>query len=363
MYDLSGERLLYVPNEATIGEQAGPRATFEELSRTGQLKAYSAYSLHVETREHGLQGALRDLRTRVLDFEPTLVLWQHPGALAIPVSWLKGLRSTGAFLIYHEGDAYGLVRKRLPHGARSLARSSHVAFTAAMGANAALLKRFGAAQVGYAPSSVDLTRFGTPWNPTSRREFDVVVIGNRVTSSGLPLTAFPGARHRERLFRGLGSLLGDRLAIYGRGWDGFVGARGPIDFDLQEQAARQAWLTASWDHFDRVPYSFSNRLPISLAAGVAHITSYHAGYEHLFTDGVELFLADSVRGFVDRVGDLLSGSRDVLNAVAVRGAVLARTHLSDQVVYPRLLKMAAAFRDGGALPPASQWTQSEAPHL
>lgn len=355
MIDLSSERLLYVPNEAQVGDQVGPRRLFESLQERGKISALEIYPLSVRQRDASLAAAMREMLEVADRLRPTLILWQHPGSLDIPPDALRRLRRD-SYLIYHEADVYGWLRKRLPLGARRLARWSHATFAVGMGSNAALLRRFGATKIGYVPSSVDLKRFGSPWDPTDERDFDVVVIGNRVVPSRGPLSPLPGSREREKLYRRLGQLLGDRLAIYGNGWDGFVGARGPVSFDLQEQVARRSWLTASWDHFGGVPYSFSNRLPISLAAGVPHITSRHAGYDELFTDGRELFMVDSVKEMVERVADLLSGPRDHLNVVAAAGGAFAREFLATDIVFSRLLESAVACRDGQPLPPPGQWT-------
>lgn len=354
MTDLAKERLLYIPNERTIGDQEGPRRTFQSLWERGKLLEYEAYSLHVKQRETSLERALQDLIHLAERLQPTLVLWQHPGHLDIPTEVLERLRRL-AYLIYHEGDIYGNLKKRLPLGARRLAEASDVAFTVGMGSQANILRRFGAKSLGYIPSCVDLVRFGKDWEPTTDRSFDVIMIGNRIPSRIPGMAGIPGAQRREKLAKALGVLLGSHLGLYGHGWEGFVGARGPIPFAEQERVSRNAWLTAGWDHFDRVPYYFSNRLPISLASGVAHITNRQPGYDHLFEDGVELYMASSVREMVQRIEHLLSGSREQLDQLATRADTMARRFFAVEVVFEELLMMSVRHRDGGSLPPPAGW--------
>jgi len=352
---LSEERLLYIPNEGKIGDQVGPRRTFQSLQERGRLQELAVYPLYLKQRETSLVVALQDLVQLARQLEPTLILWQHPGFLDIPSAVLKCLRRS-AYLIYHEGDIYGRLQKRLEIGARRLAEASDVTLTVGMGRQAAIMRRAGAKEVGYVPSSVDLSRFGADWAPTAERPFDVVMIGNRVSSRIPGLPGLPGAYRRERLATALGRMLGPRLAIYGNNWDGFVGARGPIPFNQQEEVARGGWLVASWDHFDRISYFFSNRLPISLVSGVAHITNRHPGYEHFFEDGRELFLSSSVEEMVQRIEELLHGPRDLLNRVASCGDALARRCFADDVVYEEVLRMSVRHRAGNPLPPPSAWT-------
>ena len=359
MSDTSRERLLYIPNEGRIGDQVGPRQVFTSLLSEDRLAAYEAFALPFHVKEYGEKQAFQELIGAAERLRPTLVLWQHAGSLAVPTEVLSKLQELGVFLVYHEGDIYGEMRKRLPVGARYLARASDLTLTVGGGPQARMLRRAGAQRVGFVPSSVDLSRFGTDWVPSPNREFDVVVIGTRV-SGRLPGTSgIPGARRRLRLVRGLGELLGERLAVYGHGWEGFVGERGPLPFDRQEEAARNAWLTVAWNHFDSVPYFFSNRLPISLVTGVAHLTNRQPGYEAFFEDGRELFLATSVADAIDRVGTLLEGPRVALERVAARGERFARQHLATSVVFRRMLDMAVACRKGEPLPGARQWIEQD----
>lgn len=361
MSDLSNERLLFIPHEWEIGDQSGPRHTFHSLRVRGCLLEYEAYSLYARLREISYEAALQELLAVARRLQPTLILWQHPGHLDIPSEVLEPLRRN-AYLVYHEADIYGRLQKRLPLGARRLAKASDVVFTVGMGTQAEIMRHAGAKSVGFVPSSVDLSRFGTEWEPTADRPFDVAMIGNRVSSRIPMMRGLPGARRREQLATSLGRMLGGRLALYGAGWDGFTGARGPIHFSHQERTARDAWLVASWDHFDRVPYFFSNRLPISLVSGVAHVTNSHPGYEHLFQDGRELFLTTSVEGSVERIADLLDGPRDHLNDVACRGELMARKYLASHVVFEEVLRMSVRHREGKKLPPPSAWTSNVDSH-
>jgi hypothetical protein len=355
MAETHHERLLYIPNERAEGDQPGPRRTFESLLANGKLAAYTALPVDVYIERDGPDQAFARLLATARSLEPSIVLWQHPYH-DMPSDVLSQLKRHGSYLVYHEGDAYGWVRKRLPARARTLARASDLTLLPGTGMQSAIFRSAGARDRGYVPNSVDLHRFGTDGRrPSTERLFDVVMVGNRVTTRLPGAHGLPGMHHRERLARQLGDLLGDRLAIYGRGWSGFRGARGPLPYAEQVRAARESWLTVSWNHFHRVPYCFSDRLPVSLAAGVAHVTCAQPGYDELFEDGCELFLARSVPALVRRVESLLAGPRDVLDAVGQRGRAFAERFLSDEVVFRRLLEVVVGHREGQPLPEPRDW--------
>lgn len=344
--------LLYLPNEATEGDQVGPRQAFAGMAAEGLLSRYQAWSFLVEAGRHGVAASLERLRERVADLAPDVLLWQHVGDFPVGPGFLAALRaaSPGTHLLYHEGDAYGRWAKRLPAPARALMAAADTVALVGAGEYAALARSAGARRVIYSPSSADTTRFGRPWTPTATRDFDAVLIGGRVTSR-LPWGRMPGAASRERLVRALGRALGDRFAVFGPGWAGFTGDRGPIPFDQQEAAQRRARVTVSWNHFDTVERYFSDRIPIGLLSGVPHVTNHQPGYEAVFGPGAPLAWAGTVDGVVAEVQRLLALSQAELDALGRRAQAYGRERFTAPVVYRALLREALDLperRQGGS---------------
>lgn len=347
---MTAPSLLYLPNEGTPGDQVGPRAAFEALAREGRLSAYQAFSYLVEARRDGAEGALRRLEALVRERRPDVLLWQHVSDFPVGKEHLAALRaaSPGTHLLYHEGDVYGRWVKRLPRATRRLMAAADTVALVGKGEYAALARGAGARRVIYTPHSADTVRFGRPWTPTDRRELDVVLIGNRLTSRR-PWGRIPGAAAREALGRALGRRFGERFAVYGRGWEGFVGARGPLAFAEQEEAQRQAWVTVSWDHFDTVEAYFSDRLPIALLSGVPHVKNHQPGYEAVFGARPPFSWAKDVGGILGQVERLLALPVAERNGLGERARLWAAEHLTARPVYERLLGEALGMRamEGG----------------
>jgi hypothetical protein len=162
----------------------------------------------------------------------------------------------------------------------------------------------GARRFLYAPSAYDDERFGSSWTPSAYREFDVVFIGNQ-NHSRLPWRRLPGAAGRVELVRLLQKRFGSKAGIFGRGWEG-LGVQGPVSYSDQTAVLRSAWTSANWDYFPDEAAYFSDRLPISLAAGVSHVTTRHPGYLELFGDRPGLHLCDSPASVVATVEKLIA---------------------------------------------------------
>lgn len=344
-------RLLYLPNEPTPGWQAGPREALATLQRDGTLAALEIYSFLQAPPAVALRGILETARR----FEPDAVLFTRIGEFPVTADWFRALKAVRGrpLLAYLDGDVYGRVFKRLSPGMRDLCQNVDVCFLCGLGSNAALFERLGARRIVYARNSASATRFGGPWTPTPDRELDVVMLANRHKSrhalqNKLPFARMPGIHEREQLVLRLSKLFGSRFAVFGIGWEGFACARGPVPFDRQHEVIQRSWLSVGYNHFPKTPLYFSDRLPIALLAGVAHVVNYHPGYETLFENGRELMWGRGVDGVFEAVRFALGRRRAFLRDLGARGRAYALANLTEDVVYRELIDVLAAARGQAA---------------
>lgn len=341
-------RLLYLPNEPTPGWQAGPRAALERLAANGTLSRLETYSF----LQAPAQQAHADILARARETQPDVILFTKVGDFPVSASWLDELRNVTSrpLLAYYDGDLYGCAFKRMSRATSIMCAQSDAVFVCGLGKQAARFRRRGARRIYYLRHNASTAQFDARWTPTHRRDLDVVVIGNRIHGRfalqdrlGARL---PGSAEREELVRRLGQQFGRRFAVYGAGWTGFVGDRGPLAFDRQLDAIRESWLSVGYDHFPGTPYYFSDRLPISMLSGVAHVTHYHPGYDRLFRHGRELLWGYSVSGVVETVRDALLGDRADLIALGERGRDHAMTHLTSDRAYAEAVGVLQQGRRG-----------------
>jgi hypothetical protein len=338
-------RLLYLPNELEEGEQFGPRSVFESMLTFGELAAYQAYSFLVEEKRGGSSTRVLDGLLEIAErFQPDIILWQHPGNFPIPSGFgyrLKNINSRPV-LVYDERDVYGGKRKPMTLSMCTLALEADIVFLVGLGSYADLFHRAGANKIFYSPHCIDKLRFGHPWEPPDQRRFDVAMIGNIYRPISLK-PGLPGWKNRSRLAEQLSELLGARFALYGRGWNSLTAARGELAFLKQEDAVRESWLSVGWDYYDHTPFYFSNRLPIALMSGVAHVTNYQPGYEIMFENGKDLCYAHTVDEMIDVVRYLLSLPRSRLIEMGIRGQQYAQANLATESVFRNIVKISATL--------------------
>ena len=345
-------RLLYLPNEPDEHDpnklQIGPRRAFATFERQGLLSALSCFSFLSKFRASGDgMGVKAALLEEVARFKPDVIFWQHVSEFPVDETFTARLRGVAgnALLVYHDEDPFDSWGKRITPQMRVMFRAANLVIVCGLEPMTSLFRRNGARNLRYLQHSYDNVRFGTPWVATVERDFDAVMIGSCIRRR-LPPFYLPGGRRRVELARALSRKLGRSFALYGRGWEGLPSARGVLAFHKQEEAIRNSWVSVNWDHFDRISYYSSDRLPISLAAGVVHVTSAHVGYGHLFKGCPGLYACDSVAEVTSCLEWLLARPRHELVAEGAAAQAWAERHLEATVVYRRAIEICEEMLPG-----------------
>ena len=290
-------RWLYLPNEGREGDQIGPRMTFEKLHHEGVFSAYQAYSYLVRQKVlQNQENALNELLETVRDFAADVIFIQHlNNQYPLDRHFLQTIKQLPSKpkLVFYDEDPYGYLVKRMDNTFKAVLAESDLCFLGGTGYLLDLAQQAGAKKVRYAPHSYDSQRFGTPWQPTISRRFDAIMIANLPCLKRIPWLYVPGGRKRKQTAEALYKQLGERFAVYGGdlGWKNVPYCHGKIAFAKQGELIRDAWMSVNWGQYDQIAMYSSDRLPISLACGVPHITNYQTGYEHLFNNIPGLFIA------------------------------------------------------------------------
>jgi hypothetical protein len=326
---VSAPVVLHLNNETELTRRSRFTGAFRRLQAEGHLSHVPA-APRAELLRGGHRAAVESLEATVVESRPDVVFVQSPHGFPFSDGEVaRLLRLAGSPpVVYQEGDAWG-GNKRLPASSRSWLRAADAVFSVAGGAQLAMLRRIAGKPVRYVPHTLPLDCFpeqDQPAPPGDAAVFDVVTIGNCVVRARI-LPRLPGAGERVRVVRGLGRL-GCRLGVFGSGWHG-PHARGPVPFERQIAVLHSARMSVGWDHYGRYPGYFSDRLPISGAAGRVHVGQGRPGMEWLPGPQDGLHLMRTPRDAVDRVGDLLREEQHELDSAAERLRRWVRSRLTD----------------------------------
>jgi hypothetical protein len=269
-------------NENPPGSHSDIHCSLNELKDQGVLKNFHIYPFLARLAD-GLNDreVTREIVNIAQEFQPVVVLWAHTGKLFVDggdISKIRSLSSRPA-MGYWDGDIYQRPQTP-PKNALTLCKKCDVVFVQGDGDFSNLLKKKNYPDIRYVPAFTDSNRFCKLRAPDQEITYDVVMIGNNV-SSKIPWRTAPGSRWRKELAEFFFKKLGNRFAVFGHGWKTGYG-KGPLPFDEQVNAYHSSRMGLGVNNALGARYYFSNRLPIALSSGVPFIHNYEAGYEEIF---------------------------------------------------------------------------------
>ncbi len=320
-------RILILANEHLNFPQTGFRRTFENLKAAGLVEDVLVLSPQLSIE---IGAPTSDVSAKIFSafkgFEPDVVFIMHPHKMGLSQELFTRMRETNEFrLILWEGDAYSLLWKQPSWSDIIVARNADVVFTVGKGSLERNFKIYGAKDVRWVPHCFETDRLHTTSSSNVNSnlvESQVTIIANR---SMHRLRPAPGWRTREKFIRMCEIEFGKDLSVYGTGWSG-ASARGALEFDQQADALSLSKISANWDHYPRVPWYFSNRLPISLASGSVHATTFHKGYETIFgREEMEFLITDHTpEALIRKMKDFLkSKSQDEISELGLAAKAFA----------------------------------------
>jgi hypothetical protein len=320
--------------------QAGGRVAFKEMADTRFISALDVYPYRERferLKTEFLQDALQAIET----FKPDILFVQHVTGCPLPSDLWRTIRQKypSITIVYHDADPYAPLSKRIDVNMVLALQSCHLSLVCGLGYPYQAFRKISNAPVRYVPHCFEYGQFHSRDVRLEPKAYDLIMIGNRGTRRRARFLYHPGGRDRARLAEAASREFGRAFALYGSGWDGLAANRGRLEFFDQERAIQAARISINWDHFDEIPYYFSDRLPISLAAGVPHVTSYHQGYEHIFRGCDGLYACKTWQEVLECTRWLLSKSEEELADLGLKAQAWVENNLAAPAVFRQALAL------------------------
>ena len=104
-------------------------------------------------------------------------------------------------------------------------------------------------------------------------------------------------------------------------------------FGQQIKYYKNALITVAYEHYPKIPYYFSNRLPIALLSGSIYVCHYHAGYEKIFNEGDFIFFFRTNQEAIDIIKYITSLNTENLIERSKRARLFALANYTPEVVW------------------------------
>lgn len=279
------------------------------------------------------------------DFQPDMIVFFHIGNLSVDKTFILKFKNLNSkpILVYDEGDMYGTWAKPVYKSMKVMFSLADVVSIRGLGAFEKTVRKF-AQNVIYTPHHNDIARHLQHPFVMAENKNDIILIGNRIKPRILSwIRRLPGALGRESFAKAMADYFPEHFHLYGNGWSGFQCNRGPVDFYSQNEYYRKSLITVAYEHYPKIPFYFSNRLPMALMNGSLYVCHYHGGYEQIFPENDFIFFFRSneeARNIIER---LRSMDPEDLRARSERAREFALKHYHPNVIWGNFFTKALTY--------------------
>lgn len=296
------------------GSQSGIEEGFKYLLRSEKICSLEWFYFEDYLKSNNSKKTTEKMLNLATNFNPSLIIFFHIGNFYLDKSFLYQLKNNESkpILVYDEGDMYGGWSKPITFSMKSLMKQVDVVSIRGLGGFYENVRKYNT-NIIYTPHSNSLITKTKIIIPKENKNKEFVFIGNRVTSKVGNIRRLPGASGREKFVLEMSKYFPNHFKIFGNGWDNIVGNKGILTFEDQTDVCENFWIQVSYEHYPKIPYYFSDRLPISLASGQIFVCHYHKGYENIFKECDFIYFYNDTKEAIDIINYLFSlGTEDLI---------------------------------------------------
>lgn len=311
------------------GSQMGIEDGFQHLKDIGEIVEIKWFYYEDSFRKVGAEKTISVINEMAVDFQPQLIVFFHTGKFPLTPELIDNIKniSSKPILAYDEGDMYGGWSKPLSNSMKLIMKEADVISIRGLGKWYNHVKKYNH-NIIYTPHSNSIYRFSKDFQVQESRDNMILFVGSRVKSRLGNIRRLHGAAGRENFVIRMSKEFPDKLIVHGKGWDDLKTNKGFLNFNDQIKVCGNAWVHISYEHYPEIPYYFSDRLPIALAAGQIYVCHYHEGYEEIFKGCDFIYFFKTEEQAIDIINYLLSLSEEELYKKAINARKFSDDYLS-----------------------------------
>jgi len=317
------------------GWQTGIEDGFINLQAGGEISQLKWFYFEDYAKKFSESKSILKMIELANEFLPELIVFFHISKFPINKKCLQDIKDIQSrpLIVYDEGDMYGGWAKPMTKNMKLIINFSDVVSIRGFGKWYNKVNSLNK-NIIYTPNHADIARFDAEPHILKTRQYDILFIGNKLKSRIWGnLKRLSGANGRDNFVKNIGLNFPKEFVLFGNGWNGYIGARGPVPFQQQLSKFKDSWIILSYEHYPEIPYFFSNRLPIALLAGSIIVCNYHKGYEHIFKNCDFIYFFNSNSEAVDIIKYILSLDNEQLIERSIRSREFALKYYTPNVIW------------------------------
>lgn len=331
-------------------DQIGFHQSGVQLVHEGLLEDYRAVPFLGADRQPSRNPVFDEILETAKSLRPDFVFFQyfHFHQIPDPSLLIQNLRQTlpRAVFFVSSGDSFGRWTRRLPASLIQASRAVDLTFLSGMGYVADDLVGRGGQRIALMPHGFCPVRFSSAQRPYEgfRSEGEVVCVASNYRVHNPLSYLYRHKKARVEEIRALGHRYGKKFALFGRGWEGFTGWRGPLPYEKQGELFRGARVVVGGHPGGSMDYYLSDREFIAMASGTPFVEHWTPRVETLFRPGEHWYLYRNEQEMIRTIDRLLGEPAGAAKARATQTEAYLRSKHSQ---YHRLKEMLRIAKEYG----------------
>lgn len=322
-------KLLYLSQGKQISDHPGYHDALLKLKHQNIISEYLNIPYFGFAEENGWDAFYNRVvnLTREKNFDVVYFQFFHKKGKPSPKECLDKLQSLShsPIIVTSCGDPFSdnWMRIDYPDDFKELTRYADISFSTQMGKAADKMIKWGARNIVLSPHASCQVRFSNTGSnyAKSNFEYDVVFIGsNNGRRFFNPISKhWWGARQREKLVSSLHKKFGNRLGLFGKGWN-FSSSRGPIPFNEQVNVMRSGSVLVGGNPYSYNEYYASNRPFFEVLSGIPTVELSVPRFENILRNNDHCYFVDDIDDLIEMTEKLLKEDKEELYYKSMKAA-------------------------------------------
>ncbi|GET24471.1 glycosyltransferase [Prolixibacter sp. NT017] len=318
-------KVLFLSQGKQIEDHPGWQDALEKLKLEGEISEFTNLPYIGYAQNHGWEAFYNEVVTKCKQENYDLVYFHyfHLRGKPSPKKCLQKLLAlqNRPVIITSCGDGFSDNWRSpgYPNDFKEISQLADITFSTQIGKAADKMLKWGAKNIVYIPHGMCQVRFKAhKINPENHNfDYDVVFIGSRNKGRNFMSRNWKAANERENLVKALHQRYGNKLGLFGNGWN-YSSSQGPVPFNKQQHTFMKGRIIVGGNPYSYSDYYASNRPFFEISSGIPTVELSVPRLNKIFRDGDHVYFENNFKDLIKRVDLLLDKDPNELYSQAAQ---------------------------------------------
>ena len=320
-------KILFLSQGKKIDDHPGWNDALVKLKQEGYIKDFTNIPYLGYAKKHGWDAFYNKVieLSKNEGFDVVYFHYFHKKGKPSPKDCINSLKKlpNAPIVITSAGDPFSdnWMLPDYPMDFKEASILADITFSTQMGKAADKMNKWGAKNIVYTPNSMCQVRFEAHQINYEQHnfDFDVVFVGSNNSARNPFSRNLIAASKRKKLVMALYEKFGNRLGLFGNGWD-LPCAQGFAPFNKQQETFQKGRIIVGGNPYSYSDYYSSNRIFFEISSGIPTVELRVPRLDKVLRNEDHCYFENSIEEIINRCEQLLKEDPKTLYSKAAKAA-------------------------------------------